>query len=140
MRKEGKEHGWAIGRALASWCLATLLLVPVVTFLATRLHMNAQQLPWLSCAVLFFSALMAGFVLGRDAQRQRAVFPSVLCGLTAAVLQLMIGFISFGEEMNLMGLLRVAFSCVIGAVLGGLLSSRHRRNPGKGKFVIKKAG
>lgn len=140
MRKEGKGQGRPIGRALAAWCLTVLLLLLTASFLAARGKVNAQQLPWLSCGVLFFGALIAGYVLCRDAERQKAMLLSALCGLTASVVLLMIGFIGFGNDMKLSGLIRIVISCVVGAMLGGFLSRRKPRTTGKGKFVMKKTG
>lgn len=131
----GKAATGRIGKTLIVTLLTAAALLLVASLLVGRMKLKEEQLGYIGAGILFFVSLAASLAAAPASKAQRPMFSALLCGLVIAVTLLMIGFLSYADNMSAAGVIRVAAGCLSGAAVGGWLKSSVGREKRKSKFT-----
>lgn len=118
--------------AVVAWCVSALLLVVIASLIATLSGISLNAVAYISSALSFISA----FVAGMRAMRERgkgAIITGAVVGVTITILALTLGFIIDAAKIQADGILSVVTFTIAGAVTGSVFCPQKKRKKGRGR-------
>ena len=120
--------------ALGIWMLTATVLLLIASMLLTKAETGSEILGYISSAISFLCALMAGTAMKRGGRGQR-LLKGIVTALFLIILLLTVGFLIRGERMDSSGILSVVSFTLAGCVLGCVLPKRrNRKNRGTAQW------
>ena len=124
--KSGSFDARFLLRAILTWFAAAMFLLLVGAIVLTITEMRADGFAYVSSAISFLAAFIAGLVAGAG-QHTFDWKMAILCGMTLSVLLLMLGFLAAGDSMAADGVISVVSFTIAGALTGVFFAPRDRR-------------
>jgi len=106
--------------ALAMWLISAAVIVPLAALMAHLLCFDERALAYLSSAISFAVAFIAG-AKAMSVRKRKALMTELICGLCIVLLALTIGFVVAGDQLQADGILSVVSFTLAGCLAGGLL-------------------
>lgn len=117
--EKGRGRQWLGG--LLAWILSAAVLLTAAALLVGRFRLNETQSSLVSALILLLSTAVSSALLLRGRKGKGRLLAALLADLVIAAVLLMLGFIILGDELSLMGALRVLGGVFLGACLGALV-------------------
>lgn len=118
--------------AVVTWCISVLLLVVIASLIATLSGISLNAVAYISSALSFISALVAGMRAMRE-RGKGAIITGAVVGVTITILALTLGFIIDAAKIQADGILSVVTFTIAGAVTGSVFCPQKKRKKGRGR-------
>ena len=118
--------------AVVTWCISALLLVVIASLIATLSGISLNAVAYISSALSFISALVAGMRAMRE-RGKGAIITGAVVGVTITILALTLGFIIDAAKIQADGILSVVTFTIAGAVTGSVFCPQKKRKKGRGR-------
>lgn len=118
--------------AVVVWCVLALLLVAAASLVATVSDISLNTIAYISSALSFISALVAGMRAMRE-RGKGAIITGAVVGVTITLLALTLGFIIDAAKIQADGILSVVTFTITGAIAGSVFCPQKKRKKGRGR-------
>ena len=124
--------------AAAAWAAAALILALLAALAVSQLSIPAGTIGYISSAMSFIAALIAGSRAARE-RKTGAVYTGLVAGVVITTLALTLGFIVAGDSIAADGVLSVVTFTLAGCLVGSVFFAGGRRKSAKSRAVRRKA-
>ena len=130
--KNSSLSKYAAGAAV--WFLSALVLLLASAAAADRLGLDAGQIGWLSCGIVFLSSIAAGIYCRIRTAKNGGRSSGLLLCMALSSFLLILGLTIDGAGMSLLSSLRVLLSALLGACLASLIPLKGKQGRGRKRF------
>ena len=123
--------------AAAAWAVAAVVLTLIAALAAARLSVPESAMGYISSAMSFIAALIAGRRAARG-RKTGAVYAGLVAGVVITTLALTLGFIVAGDGIAADGVLSVVTFTIAGCVAGSVFFSGGRKRPARSRTPRRK--
>lgn len=103
-------------------CLSTFVLLLVTTFILLKLQIDTNKLTICTIIIYFVSTFIGGFIFGKIREKNKFLYGMMIGGMYFLVLCIVSAVCAGGFDGITAKVLYSCFTCVIGGMLGGMLS------------------
>ena len=125
--------------AAAAWAAAAVVLALLAAFAVSQFSIPAGTIGYISSAMSFIAALIAGSRAARAKEKTGAVYTGLVAGVVITTLALTLGFIVAGDSIAADGVLSVVTFTLAGCLAGSVFFAGGRRKSAKSRAVRRKA-
>ena len=130
-----QSRGRQILFALAVWIVMASILTAAGALLIGRMRLPEQRLGWIAGGIVLISEFTAAAVLLRGRMGRQRLISALLFWVVSAAVLLTLGFLIYGEQMSLPGLVRLLICSFAGALLSCLFTAAHKQKGTRSPFM-----
>ncbi len=119
--------------AAAAWMLSALVLACIATMLANAFGLGEQGIAYLSSALSFVCAAVAGLAAARK-RKAASLSAALICAAALVIALLSIGFLIEGSKLNPSSILSLVSFTIAGVLFGNLILYHPDRKKKKRAF------